>query len=91
MWNYILGSSIALIGLIILVLLVYAILNYSSTKKRRKYFEELHTNLKVGSEVIFSNGIYGKVENVYEDYLDIKVKSGAILKVSRYAISEIVR
>jgi len=90
-WNYVLGASIALIILIILVLLVYSIFNYRSVKKRRKYFEDLHKSISVGSEVIFSNGIYGKVKRIQDDYLDIEIKSGAILKVSRYAVSEIIK
>ncbi|QQK07018.1 preprotein translocase subunit YajC [Miniphocaeibacter halophilus] len=90
-WNYVLGSSIALIILIILVILIYSILNYRSVKKRRKYFEDLHKSITIGSEVIFSNGIYGKVRKIQDDYLEIEVKSGAVLKVSRYAVSEIIK
>lgn len=91
MWNYILGSSISLIILIVLTLLIYYIINRRSIKRRKKHFEELHTSIKTGSEVIFSGGIYGKVIKVYDDYIDIQIKSGPIMKVSRYAISDIVK
>lgn len=89
-WNYVLGSSIALIILIGLILLIYAIFSFTTVKKRRKHFENLHKDLKVGSEVIFSNGLYGKIKHVYDDFVDIEIKSGVVIKVSRYAISEIL-
>ena len=89
-WIYVLGSSIALLFLIGLILLIYAIFSFTAVKKRKKHFENLHNNIKVGSEVIFSNGLYGKVKHVYEDFVDIEIKSGVVIKVSRYAISEII-
>ncbi|WP_100065854.1 preprotein translocase subunit YajC [Miniphocaeibacter massiliensis] len=91
MWNYILGSSIALIGLIVLILLIYYIASRANVSKRKKFFEELHNNLKIGDEVVFSNGIYGKIKHISEDFADIEVKSGAVVKVSRYAISDIIK
>lgn len=90
-WSYVLGSSIALLILIGLILLIYSIFSLTTVKKRKKHFEDLHNNLKVGSEVIFSNGLYGKIKHVYDDFVDIEIKSGVVIKVSRYAISEIIK
>lgn len=90
-WSYVLGSSIALLILIGLILIIYSIFSLTTVKKRKKHFEDLHKNLKVGSEVIFSNGLYGKIKHVYDDFVDIEIKSGVVIKVSRYAISEIIK
>ncbi|MDL2310555.1 preprotein translocase subunit YajC [Peptostreptococcaceae bacterium OttesenSCG-928-C18] len=91
MWNYVLGSSIALIVLIVLVLVVYYIINKKNINRQRKHFEEIHKILKIGDEVVFSNGIYGKIKHISKDFVDIEIKSGAIMKVSRYAISDIIK
>ena len=91
MWNYVLGSSISLIILIVLVLIIYYIVNRRNVNRQRKHFEEIHENLKVGNNVVFSNGIYGKIKNISKDYVDVEIKSGAIMKVSRYAISDIIK
>lgn len=90
MWNYILGSSISLIGLIVITLIIYLIINRRNLNQRKKHFKELHTDIKVGSKVIFSGGIYGKVVKIYDDFVDIEIKSGSVMKVSRYAISDII-
>ncbi len=89
-WESILGASIALIILILLIALV-AFIRYSRTMKKQKdRFTKVHTELKPGVKVIFGNGMYGTVREVRDQTVDIAVKSGAIVEVSRYVISEIL-
>ncbi len=89
MWENILASSIAIIIIVSLGILIMQLANYRNGKKRRKYFEELHQELKVGNKVSFSNGLYGTIRSLSEQTADIEVKSGAVITVSRYAISAI--
>ena len=77
----VLSSSVALLGLLAIMGLIYTIWSQINMKKKQKYFKELHTELKPGQEVLFAGGIYGTVQ--------IKVRSGAVVDVSRYAIQEI--
>lgn len=90
LWLAILASSIVLIALIALIVIVYYFVSKKGMKARKSHFENLHTSLKNGQTVVFSNGIYGQIQDVHKDTVDIKVKSGALMTVSRYAISEIV-
>lgn len=90
-WMSILSASIALIILITLAVIVYYFVNLKGMKKRRGHFEKLHQSLHKGQKVIFSNGLYGEVHSVTDQTVDIKVKSGAIMTVSRFAISEIIK
>lgn len=90
-WVSILSASIALIVLIALAMIVYYFVNLRGMKKRRGHFETLHRSLQKGQQVIFSNGLYGEVNAVRDETVDIKVKSGAIITVSRFAISEIIK
>ena len=60
-------------------------------KKRREHFERLHAELAPGQMVEFANGIYGRTVAVRQDTVDIQVKSGAVMTVSRYAISAIIK
>lgn len=91
MWEIILGSSIVMIVFIILLLIVYYLTSFRGVKKQKDHFSTLHTTLAKGQKVSFSNGIYGIVNAVSKDTVDIQVKSGAIMTVSRYAISEILK
>ncbi len=90
LWESILGASIALIVLILFIGIV-AFARYSrSMKKQKERFTKVHTELKPGVKVIFGNGMYGTVREVRDQTVDVAIKSGAIIEVSRYVISEIL-
>ena len=55
-------------------------------RKKRKSFSDLHKNMKVGMNVIFSGGIYGKIVKINEDMVDVEISKGVVIKVSRYII-----
>ena len=78
-----------LLGLLAIMGLIYTIWSQINMKKKQKYFKELHTELKPGQEVLFAGGIYGTVKGIEGEKVQIKVRSGAVVDVSRYAIQEI--
>lgn len=85
-----LNTCIAL-GILMLVLgVVYTIWTQRNLKKKREYFKELHTELAPGKEIMFCGGIFGTVKGIDGDRVEVKVRSGAVVDVSRYAIQEIV-
>ena len=48
----VLSSSVALLGLLVIMGLIYTIWSQINMKKKQKYFKELHTELKPGQEVL---------------------------------------
>lgn len=85
-----LNTCIAL-GILMLVLgVVYTIWTQRNLKKKREYFKELHIELAPGKEIMFCGGIFGTVKDIDGDRVEVKVRSGAVVDVSRYAIQEIV-
>ena len=68
---------------------IYTIWSQINMRKKQKYFKELHTELKPGQEVLFAGGIYGTIKSIDGERVEVKVRSGAVLDVSRYAIQEI--
>ena len=87
----ILASSIALGGLLVIMAVVYFIWSRIALKKKPKYFKELHVELAPGQEIMFAGGIYGTVKSIDGDKVEVKVRSGAVLDVSRYAIQQIAQ
>ena len=87
----ILASSIALVVLLLIMGVAYTIWTQVSMRKKRNYFKELHTDLRPGCEVMFAGGIFGTVQSVSDDRVAVKVRSGAVIDVSRYAIQEITK
>ena len=87
----ILASSIALGGLLVIMAIVYFIWSRIGLKNKQKYFKELHVELAPGQEIMFAGGIYGTVKSIDGDKVEVKVRSGAVLDVSRYAIQQIAQ
>ena len=85
----ILASSIALLILLAIMGLVYVLMTRAKMSRKRQYFEKIHTELAPGHEVMFGGGIFGTVKKVDGDRVEVAVRSGAVMDVSRYAIQEI--
>lgn len=89
-WKVVLITSVVLIVFIIVILLIVYLFNQKSVSAQKKHFAKLHKDLKVGRKVIVLNGIYGEVSRVDEETIDLKIKTGQIMEVSRFAVSEIL-
>lgn len=83
------SSSVALLILLAVMIVVYLVWTRMNMKKKSAYFEKVHTELAPGKEVMFGGGIFGTVKRVNGDRVEVTVRSGATLDVSRYAIQEI--
>ena len=88
-WQNVLSSSVALLILFAIMGVVYLIWSQVGAKKKREYFKELHTELAPGQEIMFAGGIYGTIKSINGEKVEVKVRSGAVLDVSRYAIQQI--
>ena len=89
-WGNVASSSVALLILLTVMGLVYTIWTRASLKKKRNYFKEIHTELAPGKEIVFCGGIFGKVKRVGEDRVEVQVKDGSVVEISRYSIQDIV-
>ena len=89
LWQNVLASSIALLILFAIMGIVYLLYTRAGMNKKKQYFEKIHTELAPGHEVMFGGGIFGTVKSVDGDRVEVKVRSGAVMDVSRYAIQEI--
>lgn len=85
----ILGAFVALLAAVGVVGVIYAIHGARQSKKQQRYFEDLHSRMAAGQHVVFSGGLHGTLVRVGKETCDVKVKSGAVVEVSRYAIQSI--
>lgn len=88
-WSNVLASSVALLILFAIMGVVYLLYMRAGMQKKKQYFEKIHTELAPGHQVMFGGGIFGTVSKVDGDIVEVKVRSGAVMDVSRYAIQEI--
>ena len=51
--------------------------------------DRVHTELKIGSQVMFAGGIYGKVVGIEDETVNVEVAKGTVIKISRFAIQSL--
>lgn len=89
-WQIVFLTALCFVAFTIIGILLYSLSVRKKLYYQREKFEQIHLNLKSGDYVEFSNGIFGTVVKVDDETCDISIKSGAIMTVSRFAISEII-
>jgi len=75
---------------IVLLVIIYLMVSFIRLKNQKKPFEELHSKLEVGHQVLLSNGFYGKVIELGNNIAMVEIAPKVNVKVSRFAIQSIV-
>ena len=58
-------------------------------QKKREEMKEIHTELRIGSQIMFAGGIYGRVVGINDEEVNVEVAKNTVIKISRYAIQSI--
>ena len=91
-WEVILWTCVTLAVIMgVIGLILYAI-SAKNMRNKRKELGEVHTDMKVGSRIMFAGGIYGKIVSMEdEDTLRVEVAPKIVITISRYAVQSIVK
>lgn len=76
--------------LIIFIGFMGYLLALSSDKKRKEKAKKLYEDLKIGKKIITIGGIYGVVNKIEENTVEIKVDDNTNIKFSKNAISKVL-
>ena len=73
-WEVIIWTCITLAVLMSVIGLILYAISAKNVRSKRKELGEVHTELKVGSRIMFAGGVYGKVVSIDdEDTLRVEV------------------
>lgn len=77
---------------IIIVFLLWYIISFRGVNNKKEQFIEQQTKLKLGDNVILSNGIHGKVSKITKSTVDILIdkSKGVTMTIERYCIAKII-
>ena len=89
-WEVILWTCVTMAVIFGIIAMILAFISAKNVRKRRKELGEVHTELRIGSQVVFAGGIYGRVVGIEADTVNIEVAKGTVIKVSRYAIQSLL-
>lgn len=76
-----------LIGICAVVL---AVISSRNMKKSRENMKDLQGAIKVGAQILFGGGIYGKIVKIRGDVIDVEISRSTVIKISRYGIQEVL-
>ena len=74
---------------ILIIFMAYLLALYSN-KKRKEKSKKLYKDLKIGKKIITIGGIYGVINKIEENTVEIKVDDNTNIKFSKNAISKVL-
>ena len=74
-WEVIIWTCITLAVLMSIIGLILYAISAKNVRSKRKELGEVHTELKVGSRIMFAGGVYGKVVSI-DDEDTLRVDGG---------------
>lgn len=90
-WEVIGWTSITLVVMAGIFGTILAFISARNVRKRRTQLGEVHTELRIGSQIMFAGGIYGKVVGFEDDdTVNVEVAKGTVIQISRYAIQALM-
>ena len=74
--------------IIILLLLALAWIVLVRPQRRRQATQDaLYANLRAGDEIVTAGGLFGRIEAVRDDELDVEIAPGTVVRVARRAVA----
>ncbi len=89
-WEVILWTCVTLVVIMGVIGLILVFISSRNMRQRRKSVGDIYTGLRVGSQVIFAGGIYGRVVGIEDETANVEVAKNTVIKISRYAIQSII-
>jgi len=82
-----------LIGLLPLIgiALLFWLLIIRPQSRRQRALGELQAGLAPGDRVMLSSGVFGVVDSLTDDRVQLRVSEGVIIEVARGAVANVVR
>ena len=91
-WEVIIWTCITLAVLMSVIGLILYAISAKNVRSKRRELGEVHTELKVGSRIMFAGGVYGKVVGIDdEDTLRVAVAPKVVITISRSPVQSLLK
>lgn len=84
------GGGIMEIGILLFFFAIFYLLIWRPQAKRAKEHRALVSGLGKGDEVVMSGGMLGKIVDMDEQYLTVKVAEGVQVRYQRHAVAQVL-
>lgn len=89
-WSVVLTTLITMFVAVSVVFLGLAVISAIKVRKRREELKVVHTELCIGSQVLFAGGLFGRVVAIDDETVNIELGKGNVVKASRYSIQTLM-
>ena len=83
------SSSTGIFYMLGFIVILFALMYFFTIRPQRKKQQEAQKMLQAlqkGDKVITNAGIYGQIENIYEDSFLLRTDSGSTIRVAKWAV-----
>ena len=83
------SSSTSIFYMLGFIVILFALMYFFTIRPQRKKQQEAQKMLQAlqkGDKVITNAGIYGQIENIYEDSFLLRTDSGSTIRVAKWAV-----
>jgi preprotein translocase subunit YajC len=84
------GGTLASFIPLILIIVIFWFLLIRPQMKRNKQHREMVAGLGVGDEVVTSGGMLGRITEVGDSFVTLKLADGVEVKLQRHAVAQVV-
>lgn len=84
------GGIMSFLPFIVIFAAMYFLIIAPQRKKQKKH-QQMITELKSGTEVVTSGGIYGTITNVKDDRFVLKIAENTKIEISKASIGTVVQ
>lgn len=84
------GGGMMEIGILLFFFAIFYLLIWRPQAKRAKEHRSLVSSLGKGDEVVMSGGMLGKIVDLDDQYLTVKVAEGVQVRYQRHAVAQVL-
>lgn len=89
-WEVVLWTSVTVGVIFVICALIVTIISARNMKKSRDSMAKLQEQIKVGANIMFGGGIFGKIVKINDDKIDVEICKGVVITILRYSIQGVV-
>lgn len=75
---------------LVLLVVAFLLLVVRPARARQRGFQQLQAQLAPGQHVMLASGIFGDIESIGDETLELIIAPGTVITVNRHAVSRVV-
>ena len=75
---------------LVLLVLAFLLLVVRPARARQRQFQQLQGQLEPGQRVMLASGLFGEIESIADETLELLIAPGTVVTVNRHAVSRVI-